>query len=50
MIKYELEINVLILKTDYFPLWFLYQSDLCISAAGKHVGIIIRKHISKKQQ
>ena len=28
------------IKTDYFKLWFLYKSDLSISTAGKHKGII----------
>ena len=27
-------------KTDYYPLWFLYKSDLLISAAGKYQGVI----------
>ena len=31
---------VIILKTHYFLLSFLQESDLCISTAGKHVGII----------
>ena len=29
----------IILKTDYFNLWFLHKRDLCISTAGKHTEI-----------
>ena len=38
--KNELDINVFILKTDYFQIWVLYISDLRISTAGKHKRII----------
>ena len=41
--KYELYIN-LTLKTDYFILYFLCKSDLRISTAEKHLGIIRIKH------
>ena len=30
---------LIILKTDYFQLWFFYNSDLRISTAGKHMRI-----------
>ena len=32
--------KLIILKMDYFQLWVLYKSDLRISTAGKHIGII----------
>ena len=32
-----------ILKTDYFQLWVLYNSDFRISTAGKYKGIIRKK-------
>ena len=43
-INHEFDINVIILKTDYFHLWFHYKSDLRNYTAGKHIGIIKIKH------
>ena len=44
LIKYELDINVYNLKTNYSKLGFLYKSDLRISTAEKRIGINRIKH------
>ena len=41
LIKYELYIIFLVLKTDFSQLWFVW---LRIYTAGKRMGIIIIKH------
>ena len=44
LVKYELDINVYHLKTDYFLMQFFYKTELRVSSQGKHVKIIRLKN------
>ena len=45
-LKYELDINFVVFKTDYFLLWVLYKSITRVSTAGKLIEIIRMKHLT----
>ena len=48
LIMYELDINSLILKTDYLLLFFFLKGDLRISTAGKNIVNFRNKHFNLK--